>query len=355
MLSKKSFVLVFAVAVLMIALNLQAGASITEIRRNFFQRTADLPATAFMSGPTGADASYLIAIYESSNAAATPTLRWTDENGVAQAKTTSCTADCQLLAFIRVKAGTDPTVETSGYSGSSAYSLYVSGIGFWRDGTQEQGGLSEATGYAVTDKLIYTATASISGLLVAYSESSPGQQYVNWWDEDGERSAPITFGSPVVMPIRIAGGTAVRIYDITQKNTHVWYGLILFGLPSSGTGPFTDYEYNMLDWTNASYPNFETVFTNGGKLANLLVAANLAEQSNTGAKEEAFDVTGLSGLDAFPCPNGILATPSGSPVGCVLPFTIQANTPLQVRTANQSGTPWGPSPAYSAEIDVLQF
>lgn len=338
---------------------LRASASVTEIRRDFFEQTVNLPPTAIMAGPTSEDGSYLIAIYESAGSVATPTLRWTDENAVSQAKTATCNGACQLLAFIRVKAGTKPTVETDGYSGPAAYSLYVSGLGFWPNGTQEQAGLSLVSGIAVTDKLVYTATASVSALLVAYPESSEGQisgqQSASWWDEDGERSAPIYYGAPLVTPVRIAGGTSLRIYDISQTNTHVWYGLILFGLPASGPGPFTDYEYSMLEWSNASYPNFETVFFNVGSTIPVLIATNLAEQPNSGSVEESFDVTGVGEIDPFPCPNGFPAGPSGSPVSCVLPFTVLDNTALQVRTVNQAGIPWGLSPIYSAEIAVLQF
>jgi hypothetical protein len=353
--SKKIFVLLVAVPVLVSVLSLSARGSVSEIRRNFFEQTANLPATAIMSGPTGEDGSYLIAIYESSTSAAVPTLRWTDENDVAQSQTASCVNLCQILAFIRVKSGTQATVETANYSGPAPYSLYVSGLGFWRTGLQRQAGLGEATGIAVTDKLIYTATASISALLVAYVESSQGQQSVTWWDEDGQRTAAIPFGSPLVVPIRIAGGTGVRVYDITQSKTHVWYGLILFGAPGPGSGPFTDYEYDMLNWTNASYPNFETVFTNGASPASVLIATNFAEVSNSGSVEEGFNVTGIGTVNPSPCPNGLLAGTEGIPVGCVLPFTVLPNTALQVRTINEKGSPWGHSPTYSAEVDVLQF
>src|SRR5271166_2894695 len=61
-------------------------ATLTEIRRDFFNRTTDLPATAIMSAPTG-DATYLISVYESTtNCAIVPVLRWIDENGVARSQ-----------------------------------------------------------------------------------------------------------------------------------------------------------------------------------------------------------------------------------------------------------------------------
>jgi GTP cyclohydrolase FolE2 len=62
------------------------SASVTEIRQNFFNQRTNLPATAIMLAPTG-DASYLISVYESTvSCEVVPTLRWTDENGVARSQ-----------------------------------------------------------------------------------------------------------------------------------------------------------------------------------------------------------------------------------------------------------------------------
>jgi hypothetical protein len=354
---KLSSIILAVVASSIFASSISAHASITEIRQDFFQQTSDIAATPIMSGPTSEDGSYLIAVYESAaSATAIPTLRWTDENGVAQSTTpTSCSTVCQILAFIRVEAGTQPTIETNGYSGTAAFSLYVSGLGFWPDGTDGQAGLSEVTGFAVTDKVIYTAAHSISGLLVALSDYTSGQEYFTWWDEDGERTVSMPYEASVVTPIRMAAGTELRIYELPPQSTSLWYGLVLFGIPTSGSGPFADYELNLLDWTNASYPYWQTVFTSGDSELHILVATNIAEQPNSGSVEESLGITGVGGVDPSPCPNGFLAAPSGSPIRCTLPFTVGANTAVQAWTVNQTGTPWGVSPEYSAEIDVLQF
>ena len=90
-----------AAIILVFALSVAASASLTEIRQNFFNQTANLAATPIMTAPT-ADASYLIAIYESvGSAAATPTLRWTDENAVPQSQT-GVFASLGLLASLVV-------------------------------------------------------------------------------------------------------------------------------------------------------------------------------------------------------------------------------------------------------------
>ena len=148
-----------AAIILVLALSTAASASISEIRRDFFNQTADLPATPIVSAPTG-DASYLVGIYESvGTASAAPTLRWTDENGILQSQTGGFGYNgCQMTAFIRVRAGTQPTIETAGYWGTGTYTLYVTGLGFWTSGPQGQGGLSEVTGIANKLQLVYTGT-----------------------------------------------------------------------------------------------------------------------------------------------------------------------------------------------------
>src|SRR5450755_827615 len=103
-----------ALLLLMLAICDSALASVTEIRKNFFNRTKNLPATAIMSAPKG-DASYLIGVYESTTSCSiVPTLRWTDENGIAQSlpgAVVSGGGSCygSLVADIRVLANTKPT------------------------------------------------------------------------------------------------------------------------------------------------------------------------------------------------------------------------------------------------------
>ena len=341
-----------AAIVLVMVLSAAASASITEIRRDFFNQTANLPATPIVSAPIG-DASYLIAIYESvGSASTTPTLRWTDENGALQSQTGTFTyGACQMTAFIRAKAGTQPTVETTGYSGSGTYTLYVTGLGFWSSGTQGQAGLSEVTGIARDTKLVYYATHSISAFLVAFSETRIAEQYFTWWDENGERVVRVTSGAPLIMPLRIAGGTRVLAFDPIKAG--VWYGLILFGPPASGSGPFGDYESDLLDWTNATFPTLHTAFNPGTSGRNVvLLMSNIAEQPNHGSVDERLLI---SDQGLMPCGGAVTASNSGAPASCIGPANVGANVPLQFWTINTPGSPWGASPTYSAEVDILQF
>jgi hypothetical protein len=353
-----------ALLLLLSAICASGNASLTEIRKDFFNRTKNLPVTAIMSAPTG-DASYLISAYESTTSCAiVPTLRWTDENGVARSQPGtvvsgggSCYAS--LVADVRVLAKTRPTIETSGAAGGATYSLYVSGLGIWPSGAQRQGGLSEVTGALPTvDQVyaleIYQPALSTNGLLVAYSTGFAGRDipYLNWSDEYGNNSLTVPVGTSAVAPVRIAGGTKVWVHTYPGDTT--WYALIVFGAPAKGAGPFSDYEVNLPDWTNATYPGWQTVFTAGGAGANVLLLSDLTQPANSGTVSEGLQVY-WTNQATIPCAAALTATPSGVPASCVSPIFVGPDGPLQFRTYNSTGNPWGASPTYSAEVDALQF
>jgi hypothetical protein len=341
------------------------SASVTEIRKDFFNRTTNLPATAIMSPPTG-DASYLISVYESTKSCTiVPVLRWTDENAAAQSQSgvagPSGTGNCylSLVANIRVLAKTKPTIETGGDDNASDYSLYVTGLGFWPSGAQRQGGLSELTGSLPNLELIYAQAvyepaASASALLVAYSTGYAGEDvpYLSWEDENGTNSLQVPVKTSAVVPVRIAGGTKVWIHTYPGDTT--WYALIVFGTPAKGAGPFSDDEMNLLNWTAATYPSWQTVFTAGSAGANVLLLSDVTQPANAGTAAEGLQVDGAN-QTAVACATALPAGPSGVPASCVSVVFVGGNSPLQFRTYNTTGNPWGLSPAYSAEVDVLQF
>jgi hypothetical protein len=352
-----------------IAFCCSASASLTEVRHNFFNKRDNLPATAIMQAPTG-DASYLISLYESTvNCAIVPTLRWMDENGVArfQQGTVGPTGpgpgngNCylSLIANLRVHAHTAPTVETTGDENRFVYSLYVDGIGFWPTGAQRQGGLSEITGtlpgvdpdYFLA---VYRAAASTSALLVAYSTGTAGGDipYLSWTDENGYNSQAVAVGTSVIIPMRIAASTKVWIQ--TNPGAITWYALIIFGAPAKGAGPFVDYEANLLDWTNATYPALQTLFTAGSAGSNVLLLSDVTEPANSGTVSEGLQVY-WTNQTSIPCAAALTASPSGTPASCISPVFVGSNSPLQFRTYNTNGFAWGPSPTYSAEVDALVF
>ena len=348
----------------LLVISVSASASITEIRKDFFNRTTNLHATAIMSAPSG-DASYLIGVYESTtNCAIVPVLRWTDENGVAQSQQGSVGpggGNCYLSLFanIRVQAKTKPTIETSGDSNGSNYSLYVSGLGFWPSGAQGQGGLSEITGSLPNADLIYALAAyepegSTDALLIAYSTGYLGNDvpYVTWTDEYNTHSLQVPVATSAVVPVRVAGGTKVWIHTYPGDTT--WYALIIFGAPGKGMGPFGDYEANLLDWTSATYPNWQTIFTAGSAGANVLLLGNVTQPANDGTVSEGMQIDWAKEATGS-CAAALVAGPAGIPASCVSPAFVGSNDALQFRTYNTTGFEWGPSPTYSAEVDVLQF
>ena len=344
------------------------SASITEIRKDFFNRTTNLTATAIMSAPTG-DASYLIAVYESTKSCGiVPVLRWTDENGALQSQSGvvgsgagSGGGNCHLslVANIRVLAKTKPTIETSGDDNHSDYSLYVMGLGFWPSGAQRQAGLAEVTGLLPDSELVYAQSvyepaASASALLVAYSTGYAGHDvpYLSWADENGNNSLEVPVKTSTVVPVRIAGGTKVWIHTYPGDTT--WYALIVFGAPAKGSGPFGDYEMNLLDWTASTYPSWQTLFTARSAGANILLLSDVTQPANAGPVSEGLQVH-WTNQTTVPCAAALAAGPSGDPASCVSPVFVGSNSPLQLRTYNTTGNPWGLSPTYSAEVDVLQF
>jgi hypothetical protein len=328
-------------------------ASVTEIRADFFEQTADLQPSPILSSAPTDDGSYLISLYETAGSAA-PTLQWTDENGVLQTQTVVARGTYySLVQLIRVQAGTMPTVSTSGFAGQP-FSLYVDGLGFWPKGTQGQHGLKKFDGFGSAK--IHMAT-STSALLLAISTGPAVASipYVTWYENDELKTLQVPANTSIVQPIRADADTVVWIQ--TYAGDSMWYGLITFGIPAAGAGPFKDYETNLLEWTDATYPDLQTAFTAGASGAQILMASNIAEQPNAGSVAEQLYMPGGYGGGVIPCLSDQTAPPSGVPAPCVSPIPLGANGVLQFGTENQSGGSnlWGGSPLYSAEVDVLEF
>lgn len=175
---------------------------------------------------------------------------------------------------------------------------------------------------------------------------------MNWTDEYGNNSLEVPVGTSAVIPVRIAGGTKVWIHTYPGDTT--WYALIAFGAPAKGSGPFVDYEANLLDWSNATYPSWQTLFSAGSAGANVLLLSDVTQPANDGMVGEGLRVY-WTNQTAVPCAAALTAGPAGIPASCVSPVFVGSNSPLEFRTYNTTGNPWGPSPTYSVEVDVLQF
>jgi len=323
-------------------------AAVSEIRKDFLNLTSLLPASAIMSAPSS-DASYMICVTAVNVESAAPTaiLRWVDENAqfrnFAFSQVNGLPNGCDL---IRSQANTAATIETDG-SHNGSYSLFVFGLGFWPVGNQAQGGLSEPINYAAT------------GANGGWGFSFPGFPRLftiiagnncKWQLSAGSAGTLSGSGSQVLTAYGAGSGV------FTSQTSSCAYALIAlqFSTPKSGTGPLTDFEYDLLNWRDATYPKVETVFTAGNNGANILLAGNIAEQPDNGIISEEL-LASWSNETTGSCAASLLGEPSGEPSSCISAAFIAPLSPLQILTYNSPGQKWGTSPAYSAEVDVIQF
>jgi hypothetical protein len=347
-----------AVAVLFaLTCSLSANAVVTEIRKDFLSETGTLSNQSVMTAPTG-DGSYLIGAtlveYSGFSGSVCVSLSWTDENGVTQ---TITNFGAGIPHLIRNKANTAPSISTS-CTFSGTYDLHVVGLGLWPSGTQGQGGITEPVNsdYAGTSSVSSTdlvtpsvATTYLVSMVGGMTPNSNGDSFaLSWTDDAGNTVSTVSFsGGGYSFLVRVGAGDSLA-YQVNDPDGYSYaaqINAVAFGTVATGSGPLTDYEYNLLGWTNATDPNYKTVFTAGSAGANILEACNIAEVANSGGVSE-----GLFG--SF---GETSAVPSGVPSGFVENQIVAANAAVTFYTFNTPGQEWGASPTYSAEVDVIQF
>jgi hypothetical protein len=325
-----------------------AHAAVSEIRKDFVKQTALLAPTPIMAAPA-VNGSYLICVTAGDLQHSVPTtiLRWVDENGQFRSFTypivNGVPNGCTL---IRNQANTAPTLETDGtYSGF--YNLFAFGLGFWTTGSQAQGGVKEP--------LNYTVTGANSG----YKFSFPGYPWLFAVIANSNCKWRLTAGSSgtvssMGLQISTAYGRGSGLFTTLTSACAYTLVAVQFSSPASGAGPLTDYESDLLDWTDATDPNLQTVLTAGTNGANLLLAVNIAEWPNSGTISEGL-LASWGNQAPGPCSAAIVAVPTGAPASCVAPLSLGSGGTLQFLTYNTPGQEWGASPTYSAEVDVIQF
>lgn len=354
----------FTALALLILSSLTAYAAITEIRKDFPNQTSLLAATEFIAAPA-ATANYLVCIYLDQPGAEnnmSAVLRWTDENSQPQTFTFSALAGpINFCNPIRNHAGTAPTIETDGaYPGT--YELFVTGFGFWTTGAQGQGGITEPIARHFLKGFSGTllTPAATGDYLMAISAS--GAWTLGWTDSEGSQSAT---GGPsnngYAFPIHVLAGTEITFAG-GATNSPVFVYAAHFGTPATGAGPLTDYETNLLNYTNVKWPYYVNVLSSSSP-GMYLFAGNIARVPGKGGPAElAFwgDNLFLQILDVepegapgrngyFPPPVGIVG--AGYRNGSAgEPFVFNVTTAI-----NRGVLGWGSVPPYSAEIDVIRF
>ncbi len=354
------------IALMLLILSPVTGhAAITEIRKDFLDQTSLLPPTQFISAP-GSTASYLVCVYldqPGSTNSLSAILRWTDENRHPQSFIFSAPAGpVNGCNPIRNLANTAATIETEGTL-PGTYELFVTGFGFWISGRQGQGGITEPIARHFLKRFDGTllTPAATGDYLMAVSASTSWT--LGWTDLQGTQS--MNGGSSnngYAFPIHALAGTAIT-FSGAAGNEPVFVYAAHFGTPS-GSGPLTDYELNLLNYTNVKWPYFVNVLSSTSP-GMYLFAGNIARVPDGGGPAElAFwgDNLFLQILDTTPdgAPgtNGVYSAPLGI-VGAGYrngsvgePFTFNVTTAINYGT----GFPgWGSVPTYSAEVDVIRF
>ncbi len=345
---------------LTLVLSLYANAALSEIRKEFPQQKTALSATAILL-PPASTASYLLCVYLSQPGSAnslSAIVRWTDENARSQTFTFSAAqgviSNCNP---IRNLANTSPTVETSG-AFHGTYDLFVVGFGFWTTGSQGQGGITEPfVNWHITagPTNLLSLAGAVTYLVAADCEGGAGT--LSWVDEIGSQSITISASrNGALIPVHVAASA-----NLVFNSGSCYLSAVNMGKPKSGAGPLTDYEVNLLKYTDVKWPNTVPVVSNG-PLTTYAFAGNIAQAPNTSGA-----VLEMYGDDLFL--QILYADKSGSPGnndGTILTFPIgivgagyRGGNPFtfNITTAINSGSAhrWGASPEYSAEVDVIQF
>lgn len=338
-----------------------ASAAITEIRKDFPHQTALLSPTAIMAAPN-TTGTYLLSVYFDESAACNCTVKlsWIDENNGLEQKSFPDAPYNYWVGQIRLAPHTAPTVETDGEGGSYEYSIYIVGFGFWRKGIQAQGGLSEPFSYTALgqNNAISTAlfTPSTEGTyLVSIVLQQPpfsGTGFtVSWVGENGPES--VTGGN--VFPIHAVANQPVVLstfYRVTAVSYDLYANAVRFGLPSAGSGPLADSEYNLGGWTNATYPHLRTVLNSAVGGPFLLAVSALCFWPNSAQYGEAAEIFWVDG-NGRDLTSGIdMSSNSSSSVSSGF---LDPNGSIQFYTYNTVGQRWGSSPTYDLEVDAIQF
>jgi hypothetical protein len=255
-------------------------------------------------------------------------------------------------------------METDGaYPGT--YELFVTGFGFWPTGAQAQGGITESIHRQLINGFdgVLLTPAATGDYLVAISLGEGGVWTLGWTDFIGPQTITISAAVGGLFPIHVLGGSGITLLG-GGLDEPVYVDAVHFGTPSAGSGPLTDYELNLLNYTDVSWPNKINVLTSTTP-GMYLFAGNMARVPGNGGPAQ-FEVWGdnlpLQILDVTPSgapgTNGTFAPPVGMVGAGYRNGSVDNPFSFDVTTAINYGTPypgWGSVPPYSAEIDVIKF
>jgi hypothetical protein len=313
-----------------------SSAGITEIKTDFVNRTGPFgPSPVFTTG--SANGNYMLCVgFDSATPPVTATLAWTDENGNPR----KWSPGAQNCTALRNRAGATVYVSTSGSFGN--YSLGVFGFGLWPTQPQKQAGFTEVPpGSIPAGDYIFLLTEGTADAICMGTASLTIPGY---------GSMQINYPWSIIFPFRASAGTlSFSAPTGSEHCSGVTFNALRFGTPGSGSGPLADWELNLIDWSDATYPDW--ISMNVDRAGPGILASNIAEVPNIGSLSEVLQVY-WGAQTAVLCAAALAAPPSGAPAGCASPFYLGGQ---DVRTLNGNPPFYGESPTYSAEVAVIEF
>jgi len=315
-----------------------ARAGISEIKADFVNQVGPFGPTAVFTTGTAANGDYMLCVgFDSAEPPVAATIEWTDENGYPQQWSPSGSQPCTAL---RNLAGATVFVSTSGSAGH--YSMGVFGFGLWPGQPQKQAGLTELPpGQIPAGDYIFLVTEGTADNICIGTASLTVPGY---------GTMQISYPWSVILPFRASAGTfSFSAPTGSEHCAGVTFNALHFGAPGTGPGPLKDWELNLIDWTNATYPYWKSMNVN--QAGPGILASNIAEVPNRGSVYEVVQVYWGS-QTAVRCAVSLGAPPSGAPAACASPFYLGGQ---ELRTLNGNPPYYGDSPTYSAEVAVIEF
>jgi len=224
--------------------------------------------------------------------------------------------------------------------------------------------INQTKTFAAT-KVMASPTANGSYLMCLWFNQPSGSTgnlvaTLKWTDEQGAHSRNLALSGSVpqssVFPIRVLAKSAVTVQ--TSGTVGASYDLFVRGIgfwvPGSGSTSLSDYHTNLLLWSNATYPNKQTVLTAPAADTSYLLRVNINEPANTSNDSMCVDIVSVDEYSRKQTQTAC-ASDDGSPAMMTFPVRVKGGTSVQLVTYHFTPPKWGGSPTYNLTVDVIGF